>query len=185
MKFSVVTIFVLWISLSFSQEDKFLVLAKFDDVQLAKQMELKMVGVLKSKGYSAITTQGNISEQDLSDEEVFLAKIHELGITGLIAFANPEVSYKSKRTPSVSANVHTKPVKVGIFRVNVGSSVPIAGGTKTSKEVAVSAEFYNKEDSGPVFTKVLKGNLSKGESTLMAKFSEEMLKELTKQKIIN
>lgn len=173
-----------WCIVTTAQEDRFLVLAKFDDVELAKQMEQKMVSKLKAKGYEALTTKGNIGDEDLQDEETFLAKISEMGITGLIAFTNPEINYRSKRTPSVSANVHTKPVKVGIFRVNVGGSVPIAGGTKTKQEVLVNAEFYNKKDSGPVFTKTMKDNLSQGRASLMENFSSIMLKELSRQKII-
>ncbi len=186
MKFKVTLLSLLFaIVSSQAQEQKFLVLAKFSDKELAKQMETEMVNQLKAEGYQAIITQGNIAAKDLENEEQFLQKITDLGITGLIAFINPETNNTYKKTPSINANVGTKPVKLGIFRVNLGGSVPIAGGTKTKKEIQLSAEFYNKKDAGPVFTKVLKATDSPDKRGIMKKFSESMIKALKKNKIIS
>lgn len=161
---------------------KILVLAKFSDVSAARQMEMEMVRQLKEKGYDAIISQGNISTADLNDETSFLSKIESLGVTGLIAFSDPSISNEYKNKPSVNAHVGITPVKVGIFRVNLGSNIPLAGGVKEKKTVRVTGAYYNKKDAGPVFSKDLKGDLGEGVLILAERFSKKMIKELSKKK---
>lgn len=175
--------FLLLIGLSASAQEVVMVLARISDPAQKATLEDESVRELKSSGIEAVAAHAVVSEADMKSEETFLAKLKTLNVKGLIAYVDPTSEARVKNTPSVNAYAGV-PVKVGIFRVNLGTNVPIAGGSKVKTRVYITAEYYDNSSSAALYSNRLKGDLSKGVSALAKDFSKEVVKDLKKKKFL-
>ena len=143
---------------------KVMVLAKFSDELAKRKVEDATVKLLNDYGISAIQAYSNITADDLSSYDKFMAKADELQIDALVVYKVTGQSEEYKNTPNINLNVGV-PVHVGIFSGFLGTNVPLKGSTKTVKTVNVNAAFYNRSSkkmqwSYPLSIKI-KGNIDK------------------------
>ena len=133
-------------------------------------------------GISAIQAYSNVTSEDITTYEKFMAKADELQIDALVVYTVTGRSEEYKNTPNINLNVGV-PVHIGIFSGFLGTNVPLKGGTKTVKTVNVNAAFYNRSSkkmqwSYPLSLKI-KGNIDKlansfSKSTIMAMMDDKL-----------
>jgi TolB-like protein len=161
-----------------------IVLAKIEGQEHRQAMEDAMVRALQNDGIDAITSYQNITENEMKSEDIFIEKLKQLQVTGLVAFTNAQVATRYKRQPSVNAHVGV-PVRLGIFRTYLGVDMPIAGGgARAKQEVKLTAQYYNKTSRTSVWSASFKDTYNGDVEALAKKFSERTVKELRKKKII-
>ena len=161
---------------------KVMVLAKFSDELAKRKVEDATVKLLNESGISAIQAYSNVTSEDITTYEKFMAKADELQIDALVVYTVTGRSEEYKNTPNINLNVGV-PVHIGIFSGFLGTNVPLKGGTKTVKTVNVNAAFYNRSSkkmqwSYPLSLKI-KGNIDKlansfSKSTIMAMMDDKL-----------
>ncbi len=135
-----------WKSPTYQKEAyrKVIVLAKTTNPGAKRMLEDATVTELQSNGIQAIPAYSNFSEADLVSEETFLAKANALEADALLVYTFNSTTTEYKNTPQVNASVGI-PVRVGIFSGFLGTSVPVAGGSKQIEKFTGSVLFYNKQ----------------------------------------
>lgn len=135
-----------WTSPTYQKEAyrKVIVLAKTTNPGAKRMLEDETVAELQANGIQAIPAYSNFSEADLVSEETFLAKANALEADALLVYTFNSTTTEYKNTPQVNASVGI-PVRVGIFSGFLGTSVPVAGGSKQIEKFTGSVLFYNKQ----------------------------------------
>lgn len=161
---------------------KVMVLAKTSDALAQRQLEDATVQQLKEKGVSAISAYAHIKKTDYVSEETFRKKVDELQVDALLAytFDHPKSEYKS--SPSVDARVGV-PVKMGIFRGFLGTSVPLAGGTKKVDKISGKATWYTHASGEMQWSQSLSGKLNRGTQKLADDFAQKTIKSMVKHNL--
>lgn len=161
-----------WKSPSYEKKEyrKVLVLAKTSDEMARRQLEDATVQQLRTKGISAIPAYANFNAEDTRSEAVFLKKARALQVDALLTYSFDNVKTEYKRGPSIDASVGV-PVRLGIFRGFLGSSVPLAGGPRSVETIQGEALFYVKDATAPQWSLSLKGSLKNGTQKLAAAFA--------------
>lgn len=133
-------------------------------------------------GISAIPAYAHVKETEYASEETIKKKVDELQVDALLAytFAHPKSEYKS--SPSVDARVGV-PVKMGIFRGFLGTSVPLAGGTKKVDKISGKATWYTRDSDEMQWSQSLSGKLSKGTQKLADDFAKKTVKSMVKHNL--
>ena len=135
-----------WKSPTYQKEAyrKVIVLAKTTNPGAKRMLEDETVAELQANGIQAIPAYSNFSEADLVSEETFLTKANQLEADALVVYTFNSTTTEYKNSPTVSASVGV-PVRVGIFRGFLGTSVPVAGGSKQIQKFSGSVLFYNRQ----------------------------------------
>lgn len=135
-----------WKSPTYQKEAyrKVIVLAKTTNPGAKRMLEDETVAELQANGIQAIPAYSNFSEADLVSEETFLVKANALEADALLVYTFNSKTTEYKNTPQVNASVGI-PVRVGIFSGFLGTSVPVAGGSKQIEKFSGSVLFYNKQ----------------------------------------
>ena len=159
-----------------------LVLAKVSDDLSKRQLEDKTVALLIAKGIKAIPAYSNVSEQELSNETVFMAKMDSLMVDGLITYAIKGTETEYKNTPSVGVNVGI-PVRLGIFGGYIGTHVPLAGGAKTEQKLNINASFFNRNAESMQWSIPLSGKLKSDNSKLVENLARTTINTMISDQI--
>jgi len=162
--------------------NKVMVLAKFSDDLVKRQIEDMTVKLLIEKGMVALPAYANIVEADLISEDTFVAKAESLEVDALIVYTITGNNTAYQNTPSVHMNVGI-PVRLGIFGGFLGTNVPIAGGAKSVTIVNANAAFYNKSSRSMQWSHPLTGKLKNGPDKLSASFAKTTINALIKDQV--
>ncbi|HBU79355.1 MAG TPA: hypothetical protein DEF18_14750 [Muricauda sp.] len=161
---------------------KVMVVAKTSDGLAQRQLEDATVQQLKENGISAIPAYAHIKKTDYALEETLRKKVDELEVDALLAytFDHPKSAYKS--SPSVDARVGV-PVKMGIFRGFLGTSVPLAGETKNVDKISGKATWYTCTSDEMQWSQSLSGKLNKDTQKLAEDFAQKTIKSMVKHNL--
>jgi hypothetical protein len=158
---------------------KLAVLAKIEDEIAKRTLEDQVVKGLRDRGVEAVPAYEVFAPADLASDETVRAKANELGLDAGLVFTVTGEQTQVKSSPNVHASVGV-PVRAGPFSVFVGTSVPLGGGSSSSKVVALKSEFYATDAEGPLWIATYSTDLKRGNERAAEAIASQALKQLKK-----
>jgi hypothetical protein len=163
---------------------KVAVLAKVTDDVARRILEDAVVQGLQERGIGAVAAYQVFTPADLANEEVVRAKARELGVDAGLVFTVTGESTQVKSGPSVHASVGV-PVHAGAFSFFLGTSVPLGGGTSTSRKVGLKSEFHAGSGDGPRWIANYSTDLKAGSERAAEEVAAQALKQLKKSGVFS
>ena len=157
--------------------EKLLVIAKFQDELLKRQLEDETVRALGEAGIHAIPSYANLRDSDEVSDEAWTTFIQRSGVDATVIYTVTDQETQVVNGPSTGVHIGV-PVHLGRWSVVLGGNIPITGSLHTVKRITLNVNFFPKASATSVWIYQTKGKEKENKESMARAFAGKAVKEM-------